>query len=70
VPFAAAAHPQAIRRGAFTSVNELIHRIRTYVEYWNAGAKPFVWTATADEILAKVRWVQTNVKQLVANNSK
>jgi transposase len=61
---------QAIRRGTFTSVNELIHRIRTYVEHWNTDAKPFVWTATADEILAKVRWVQTNVRQLVANNSK
>ena len=36
----------------------------------NTDAKSFVWTATADEILAKVRWVQTNIKQLVANNSK
>jgi hypothetical protein len=33
-------------------------------------AQPFTWTATAEEILAKVRWVQTNVKQLVANNTK
>jgi transposase len=61
---------QAIRRGTFTSVNALIHRIRTYVQHWNTDAKPFVWTATADEILAKVRWVETNIKQLVANNSK
>jgi len=61
---------QAIRRGTFTSVNALIHRIRAYVEHWNADAEPFAWTATADEILAKVRWVETNVKKLVANNSK
>jgi hypothetical protein len=27
-----------------------------------ADAVPFVWTATADEILAKVAWVQANVK--------
>jgi hypothetical protein len=27
-------------------------------------------TATAAEILAKVRWVETNVEKLVANNSK
>jgi transposase len=60
---------QSIRRGTFTSVNALIHRIRRYVEHWNTDAKPFVWTATADEILAKVRWVETSVKQLVANNS-
>jgi transposase len=60
---------QAIRRGTFTSVTALIRRIRDYVEHWNADAEPFVWTATADEILAKVRWVEANVKQLVANNS-
>ncbi len=61
---------QAIRRGTFTSVNALTSRIRAYVEHWNTDAEPFVWTATADEILAKVRWVETSVKQLVANNSK
>ncbi|KPI17319.1 putative transposase, partial [Actinobacteria bacterium OK006] len=33
-------------------------------------AKPFTWTAPADEILAKVRLVQTSVKKLVNNNSK
>ncbi|MBB5896649.1 hypothetical protein ACFFS4_40080 [Kutzneria kofuensis] len=31
---------------------------------------PFAWTATADEILAKVRLVQANVKKLVDNNAK
>jgi len=61
---------QSIRRGTFTSVNALIMRIRDYVQHWNTDAKPFTWTATADEILAKVRWVQTNAKQFVANNSK
>nr|WP_239675560.1 IS630 family transposase [Natronosporangium hydrolyticum] len=61
---------QAIRRGTFTSVNALIARIRAYVEHWNTDAKPFVWTATAGQILAKVRWTETNVKQLVADNSK
>ena len=60
---------QAIRRGTFTSVTALIDRIRRYVEHWNTDAQPFAWTATAGEILAKVRWVETNVKQLVANNS-
>ena len=61
---------QSIRRGTFTSVNALIVRIRDYVAHWNTDAKPFTWTATADEILAKVRLVQANVKKLVQNNSK
>jgi transposase len=61
---------QAIRRGTVTSVNALIHRIRSYIEHWNTDAEPFTWTATADEILAKVAWVQTSIKQLVDNNAK
>ncbi|MFF4533428.1 IS630 family transposase [Streptomyces sp. NPDC001407] len=61
---------QAIRRGTFASVNVLITQIRNYIDTWNSGAKPFTWTATAEEILAKVRLVQTNIKKLVANNSK
>ena len=61
---------QAIRRGTFTSVRVLIKRIKDYIAHWNDDAKPFEWTATADEILAKVKIVQANVKKLVDNNSK
>jgi transposase len=61
---------QSIRRGTFTSVNALIVRIRDYVTHWNIDAKPFTWTATTNEILTKVRWVQTSVRQLVDNNAK
>ena len=61
---------QSIRRGTFTSVKVLIAQIRDYIAHWNATAKPFVWTATAEEILAEVRLVQTNIKKLVDNNSK
>lgn len=32
--------------------------------------QPFTWTATADEILAKVRLAQANIKKLVDNNAK
>lgn len=53
---------QAIRRGTFTSVNALIQRIRTYVDRWNTTAAPFVWIATTEKILVKVRLVQINVK--------
>jgi transposase len=61
---------QSIRRGTFTSVKVLITQIRDYITHWNTTAKPFAWTATADEILAKVRLVQTNIKKLVDNNAK
>ncbi|MDG4536935.1 IS630 family transposase [Streptomyces sp. AV19] len=61
---------QAIRRGTFSSVRVLIQQIRNYIDSWNETAKPFTWTATANEILAKVRLTQRNVRKLVANNSK
>jgi transposase len=61
---------QAIRRGTFSSVKVLIKRIRDYITHWNSHAEPFVWTATADEILAKVRLVQSNIKKLLDNNAK
>lgn len=60
---------QSIRRGTFTSVQVLVTQIRDYITRWNSNPKPFVWTATADEILAKVRLVQANVRKLVDNNA-
>jgi transposase len=44
---------QAIRRGSFTSVKELITKIDSFTGQWNGGATPFIWVKTADEILAK-----------------
>jgi putative transposase len=45
---------RAIRRGTFSSVKELIAKIELYVKEYNKHHKPFVWTATADSILAKI----------------
>ncbi len=45
-------------------------KIRLERAHWNTSPKPFTWTATADEILAKVRIVQTNIKKLVNHNAK
>jgi len=60
---------QSIRRSTFTSVKALLNRIRAYINHFNTNAEPFVWTATADEILAKVRIVQTNIRKLDENNT-
>ena len=61
---------QSIRRGTFSSVKVLIKQIREYMTHWNASAKPFIWTATADEILTKVRLVEAHIKKLVDNNAQ
>jgi transposase len=44
-----------IRRGTFDSVKALERAIEEYLAHHNADAGPFMWTATADQILDKVR---------------
>ena len=46
---------KAIRRGVFHSVPDLIAAIEDYLNANNTDPTPLVWTATADQILAKVR---------------
>ena len=44
-----------IRRGTFRSVEQLIQAIMDYIQQHNQSPKPFVWTAKADDILARVQ---------------
>jgi transposase len=44
-----------LQRGVFSSVDALIEAIETWAEHWNDDPHPFVWTKTAEAILAKAR---------------
>jgi transposase len=46
---------QAIRRGSFTSVKDLIATIRRFINGWNDRCHPFTWIKTADYILDHCR---------------
>ena len=46
---------QALRRGSFASVTQLKAKIRRFTDHYNPGARPFLWTATADSILHKIQ---------------
>jgi transposase len=46
---------KALRRGSFNSVPDLISKIEAYLDAHNDDPKPFIWTATAESILQKVR---------------
>lgn len=50
--FFAALTEKQIRRGVHRSTRELEHAIYTYIEHRNHEPKPFIWTKTADQILA------------------
>jgi hypothetical protein len=41
-----------IRRGVFRSVGELEDAVRDYLDQHNADPKPFVWTKTANAVIA------------------
>jgi transposase len=55
---------QAIRRGVFTSVPDLIDAITTWADARNDDPTPFVWHAAADEILKKVRRGRRTLSQV------
>ena len=43
-----------LRRGTHTSVRQLNADIRTWIDTWNDNPRPYVWTKTADQILASI----------------
>jgi transposase len=53
-----------LRRGAFTSVADLITAITTWAEHWNTNPTPFVWKATAEDIITKVRRGRQTLNQI------
>ena len=44
-----------LRRGVFRDVIELVTAIEDYVDHHNKRPKPFIWTASASDILEKVK---------------
>jgi transposase len=45
---------QALRRGDFASVGELVAAIGRFCDGWNQRCQPFTWTKDADQILTKL----------------
>jgi transposase len=54
---------QAIRRGTFGSVRDLIETIKAFIDGWNERCQPFVWTKDADTIIAKAHRKSTSNTQ-------
>ena len=44
-----------LRRGVFSSVPDLVQAITTWAEHWNNNPRPFIWKATAEDIITKVK---------------
>ncbi len=53
-----------LRRGVFRSVPELVQAVTDYVAGHNHNPKPFIWTATAFDILEKVKRARNKLDKL------
>ena len=69
---------QAIRRGSFENTRVFAAAIERFTREWSAGATPFTWVKSADEILAKAvrqtqgdsgatRWLHSPMRWLILN---
>ena len=55
---------KALKRGSFFNVDDLIGAIQEYINEHNRRPKPFIWTASANDILAKVKRARTRLNKL------
>jgi transposase len=46
---------QAIHRGSFPSVRDLMIKIRAFINGWNDRCHPFIWTKPAAQVLGKIK---------------
>jgi len=56
-----------IRRGSYTSVGDLEAAIYDYLGQHNAKPKPFTWTKTAEDILARERRALDKIYEIRGN---
>lgn len=57
-----------LRRGIFPNVPTLINSINEFLDAHNNNPKPYVWTATAEQILTKITSARASLEQVVNQN--
>src|SRR5450631_2634119 len=55
---------KAIRRGSFVSVPDLKQTIDEFMQAWNQNPKPFIWTATVEDIVEKIGRARAKMEQI------
>jgi transposase len=45
---------RCLDRGVFCSLDELTAALEDWIRFWNANARPFTWTKTADQIIDRI----------------
>ena len=60
---------KAIRRGSFVSVPDLKATINEFMRAWNENPKPFIWTATVEDIIKKIERARVKMEQIKPGSS-
>ncbi len=55
---------KAIRRGSFVSVPDLQRAIDVFLTAWNDAPKPFIWSATVQDIIEKIARARAKMEQI------
>ena len=55
---------KAIRRGSFVSVPDLKRAIDEFLTAWNEDPRPFIWTASVEQIIEKIGRARAKMEQL------
>src|ERR1700686_4786931 len=55
---------KAIRRGSFLSVPDLKQAIEAFMQAWNKNPKPFIWSATVEDIIKKIDRARVQMEQI------
>jgi DDE superfamily endonuclease len=55
---------KAIRRRSFGSVPDLNQAIEAFLQAWNQNPKPFIWSATVEEIIKKIDRARVKMEQI------
>ena len=55
---------KAIRRGSFVSVPDLKQAIAAFMQAWNQNPKPFIWSATVEDIIKKIDRARVKMEQI------
>jgi hypothetical protein len=55
---------KAIRRGSFVSVPDLEQATEAFMQAWNQNPKPFIWSATIEDIIKKIDRARVKMEQI------
>ena len=61
---------KSIRRGTFVSVPELERAIDQFMQVWNQNPKPFIWSATVEDIIKKIERARLKMEQIKPGSTR